>query len=218
MYFFQFHKILLYMLKRPDLLQLSVAEKDTLIAALFDQWDAMNQTMQVMRQTIQAMQSRIDVLEGPLRKDSHNSHKPPSSDVFGKKQADEAKSEERAIGRKRLVALRQAYESILREGEKDNPLSCIRKGARGKVKQTPAVNLLKRLRQQSEDVLRFLEDLTVRFDNNQAERDIRMSKLKQKISGGFRTVTGADAFAVIRSYAATLRKQKRYVFVALTGV
>ena len=45
-----------------------------------------------------------------------------------------------------------------------------------------------------------------------------MSKLKQKISGGFRTVTGADAFAVIRTYVATLRKQGRNVFAALTGV
>ena len=475
------------MLKRPDLSQLSVAEKDTLITALFDQLDAMSQTMQVMKQTIQVMQSRIDVLEGQLRKDSHNSHKPPSSDGFGKKrpkslressgrkpggqqghggstlkltrepdvvvshplppwcdacgeklptpglipirrqvfdlvkpvvqvtehlgyethctcgkhhrsrfpaeatapvqygpvikgalvyltqqqllpvartvqliedlygvalstgtvqtciaqaarqltpsyeqiaraireqpvvhfdetgqraearlrwlhvagtaqltwyfthdkrgqlamddarilpgfkgvavhdgwasyrdydcthalcnahhlreliyleettqqpwarkmidflraakkEADEAKSEEMLIGRKRLAYLRQTYESILREGERDNPWSRIRKGARGKVKQTPAVNLLNRLRRQSEEVLRFLEDLDVPFDNNQAERDIRMSKLKQKISGGFRTVTGADAFAVIRTYVATLRKQGRNVFTALTGV
>ena len=86
------------------------------------------------------------------------------------------------------------------------------------MQQTPAVNLLKRMRQHSEDVLRFLADLTVPFDNNQAERDIRMPKLKQKISGCFRTVAGADAFAVIRSYVATLRKQGRNVFEALTGV
>jgi transposase len=135
-----------------------------------------------------------------------------------KQEADEARNRQIPIGRKRLAHLRQRYESILRTGERANPLSSIRKGARGRVKQTPAVNLLKRLRQHSEDVLRFLEDLAVPFDNNQAERDIRMPKLKQKTSGCFRTITGADAFAVIRSYTATLRKQGRDVFDALVGV
>ena len=135
-----------------------------------------------------------------------------------KQEAHEAKSEQMPIARKRLVYLRQVYESILCEGEKANPLSSIRKGARGKVKQTPAVNLLKRLRQRSAEVLRFLEDPAVPFDNNQAERDIRMPKLKQKTSGCFRTIAGADAFAVIRSYIATLRKQGRDVFDALIGV
>jgi transposase len=135
-----------------------------------------------------------------------------------KQEADEARNRQIAIGRKRLAHLRQSYESILRRGERANPLSSIRKGARGRVKQTPAVNLLKRLRQHSEDVLRFLEDLAVPFDNNQAERDIRMPKLKQKTSGCFRTITGADAFAVIRSYTATLRKQGYDVFDALVGV
>jgi transposase len=135
-----------------------------------------------------------------------------------KKEADKAKSEELPIGPKRLGYLRRAYDAILSEGEKDNPLSCIRKRARGRVKQTPAVNLLRRMRRHSEDVLRFLTDLTVPFDNNQAERDIRMPKLKQKTSGCFRTIAGADAFAVIRSYVATLRKQGRNVFEALTGV
>jgi transposase len=134
-----------------------------------------------------------------------------------KQEADKAKSDHLPITPKRLGHLRQTYDSILCEGELANPLSSIRKGARGKVKQTPAVNLLKRLRQHSEDVLRFLEDLAVPFDNNQAERDIRMPKLKQKTSGCFRTIDGADGFAVIRSYLATLRKQGRDVFEALIG-
>ena len=135
-----------------------------------------------------------------------------------KQEADAAQVAQTPIGRARLVHLRQRYESILQEGEKANPPSSIRKGARGRVKQAPAVNLLKRLRQHSEDVLRFLENLAVPFDNNQAERDIRMPKLKQKTSGCFRTVAGADAFAVIRSYLSTLRKQGRNVFDALIGV
>ena len=70
--------ILRGMLTRPEVSRLSVSEKDTLIGALFDQVDGMSQAMQEMK-------ARIDVLEGRLRKDSHNSHKPPSSDGYGKK-------------------------------------------------------------------------------------------------------------------------------------
>lgn len=135
-----------------------------------------------------------------------------------RQEAGEAKSKQMPIDRQRLVYLRQAYESILYEGETANPVSDIRQAARGRVTQTPAVNLLKRLRRYAEDVLRFLEDLAVPFDNNQAERDIRMPKLKQKTSGCFRTVAGANDFSVIRSYIATLRKQGRDVFDALVGV
>ena len=65
-------------------------------------------------------------------------------------------------------------------------------------------------------VLRFLTDTRGPFDNNLAERDIRMPKLKQQTSGCFRTVTGAQSFCTIRSYLATLRKQGRDVFHALT--
>ncbi len=118
----------------------------------------------------------------------------------------------------RLAHLRRQYGAILTEGERDNPPSTQRPRRRGRIKQSPAVNLLIRLRQHAQDGLRFLADLRVPFDNNQAERDIRMPKLKQKISGCFRTVAGADSFAIIRSYLATLRKQGRNVFHALTSV
>ena len=93
---------------------------------------------------------------------------------------------------------------------------CSDREQRGRIKQSPAVNLLRRLREYADDVLRFLTDPRVPFDNNLAERDIRMPKLKQKTSGCFRTVTGAESFCTIRSYLATLRKQGRNVFHALT--
>jgi transposase len=134
------------------------------------------------------------------------------------KEANAAKDTHRTVSRNRLAHLRRQYGVILSEGERDNPPSIQRPPRRGRIKQSPALNLLIRLRQHTTDVLRFLADLRVPFDNNQAERDIRMPKLKQKTSSCFRTVAGAENFAIIRSYLSTLRKQDRNVFHALTSV
>jgi len=97
--------------------------------------------------------------------------------------------------------LRIRYDTTLIEAEAEagNPLRPRRPGARGRVKQSQACHLIWRLREHRNEVLRFLTDLRVPFDNNQAGRDLRMSKLKQKVSGCFRSETGGDAFAIIRS-------------------
>ena len=71
--------------------------------------------------------------------------------------------------------------------------------------------------ERKEDVLRFLVDPTVPFTNNQAERDIRMMKLRQKISGGFRSDQGAENFATIRSFISTAKKQGWEIIEALTS-
>ena len=131
--------------------------------------------------------------------------------------ADAAKRAQRPLARTPLSGLRRQYESLLTQGERDHPRRArTPPKQRGRVKQSPAVNLLLRLRQHADDVLRFLTDSRVPFDNNQAERDIRMPKLKQKTSGCFRTVTGAESFCTLRSYLSTLRKQGRNIFHALT--
>ena len=127
----------------------------------------------------------------------------------------------RAEGRKALHPLEVAdwktrYAAVLEEGylanPPDPPPEVSKKGRR---KQSPARNLLDRLSTHQDAVLAFLENFAVPFDNSLAERDIRMVKVQQKVSGCFRSVTGAHAFARIRGYLSTLRKQGMPVLTAL---
>jgi len=111
--------------------------------------------------------------------------------------------------------LHARYDAILDTAAQRNPPRLPPPGSKRRIKQSTAYNLVKRLREKREEVLRFITDLRVPFDNNQAERDMRMAKLKQKISGTFRTDTGIERFATIRSYLSTLHKQGADVFQAL---
>lgn len=114
----------------------------------------------------------------------------------------------------------QHYKAILRRGYRANPYDVVyrKPGQRGKQKQTPALNMLDRLTSHQEEVLAFLYDFNVPFDNNLAERDIRMTKVKQKISGCFRSVFGAQVFCRVRSYISTLKKQNLAVFEYLMKI
>jgi transposase len=85
----------------------------------------------------------------------------------------------------------------------------------GKRKRRVGHNLLIRLSDFKEDVLRFLTTPGVPFTNNQAEQDVRMMKVKQKISGGFRTTDGANNFAIIRGFISTKRKQNLNILNAI---
>jgi transposase len=100
------------------------------------------------------------------------------------------------------------YDLILAAGIAANPPPPSRPSGR-RPKRSAAVCLLDRLSAYRDQVTRFLTDFRVPFDNNQAERDIRMVKLQQKISGAWRTMTGAEAFCRLRSYIATARKHGR---------
>ena len=116
--------------------------------------------------------------------------------------------------------LRKLYQSIIRRGL-DFHLSLpplARKGNRGRVKRRVGHNLLLRLQNFSEDVLRFLNQVGLPFTNNQAERDLRMMKCKQKISGCFRRTERAVDFANIRSVLSTARKQNLNLFQVLADI
>jgi transposase len=78
--------------------------------------------------------------------------------------------------------------------------------------------LISRFAKYKQAILRFIHDPRVPFDNNQAERDIRMMKVKQKVSGTFRTMKGAEQFARIRGFISTLRKQNYDVLLSLIDV
>jgi transposase len=126
--------------------------------------------------------------------------------------------------RPRLYAqIERRYDAILAEGlafhETQSPLApAVPEGKprrRGRKKRRTGHNLLLRLDSRKQDVLRFLCDPAVPFTNNQAERDARMMKVKQKISGGFRCIDGATDFAVIRSFISTAKKQSWNVIQAI---
>jgi transposase len=123
-----------------------------------------------------------------------------------------------SLSEERQDHYRQSFNALITEGHFLNPpqeRNPTRANQRGRIRQSFAFNLLARLERYADQVWRFIADHRVPFTNNQAERDIRMPKLKQKVSGCFRSEDGLDAFCTIRSYLATLRKQSRPLFEAL---
>jgi transposase len=117
-----------------------------------------------------------------------------------------------------LAGYRAAYAQIITHGNQQNPPGATPTGKRGVIKQTPARNLLTRLDRDREDVLRFAHDFAVPFHNNRAERDIRMIKLQQKISGCWRTLTGAEHFLALRAYLSTASKNNQPITRVLTAL
>lgn len=117
--------------------------------------------------------------------------------------------------REQVLAL---FDQLIDRADQRVPRNHRQPGQRGRVAQSAARNLLDRIIDHKAAYLRFVTDFRVPFDNNLAERDLRMSKLQQKISGCFRTQSGAHIFCRIRGYISTLRKQGYDLLSALLSL
>jgi transposase len=117
-----------------------------------------------------------------------------------------------------IARISRRYDAALNAGFTVNPPPPSRRpGQRGRIKRGKALCLLDRLRDRIKETLLFLSDPDVPWENNQAERDIRMAKVQQKVSGGFRTEAGAVIFARCRSYLDTMRKQDQNILAGITA-
>jgi transposase len=135
-----------------------------------------------------------------------------------KKYIDEVKEQGNEIKEEDIESLKERYRRIIMKGIKENPppiKSKSQKGKKGRPRQSKAKNLLDRFIKFEEEILRFATDLKVPFENNQAERDLRMVRVQQKISGTFRTPQGADAFCRNRGYISTIMKNMMSVMDSL---
>lgn len=141
--------------------------------------------------------------------DGHRWAKELATTLVAMKQArDEAlQSQSPRVAKRRRSELEASYDQWIAKGLRAHPAVEKARVKRGRAKQSAEHNLLMRLREKKDEVLGFLREVGLPFDNNQAERDLRMMKVQQKISGCFRSEAGAKAFCVIRSYLATARKQ-----------
>lgn len=135
------------------------------------------------------------------------------------------KSKDRAIDQGKcqmskatIADYQNQYRQIIERGKRANPLPPKDHNKPRKIKRTKAQNLLRRLEEYEVEVLRFYTNFEVPFDNNLAERDLRMAKVKLKISGCFRTQQGADYFARLRSYISSAKKQGINILEALKNI
>lgn len=137
-----------------------------------------------------------------------------------KKAVDATSNTCNSLIKKQLQKFEKRYQRILNKGYAANPLENNPPGPkkRGRPKKSKARNLLERLDEHRKKALAFMYDFNVPFDNNLVERDVRMAKVQQKISGTFRSENGAKAFCRIRSYISTVRKNSLDVLEAIKDI
>jgi transposase len=147
------------------------------------------------------------------------------------KEGTQAKEEERLVAPEKVEAVEKKYDDIIRSGQKEiapfieewekvqeAKAKESGKKKRGKKSKPKSANLLDRFEKHKEAILMSLHHPEVPFDNNQAERDIRMIKVKQKVSGAFRTRDGANVFARIRGVISTARKRGLNILPTLVDI
>ena len=127
-----------------------------------------------------------------------------------------AQSKDKKLDDKTYANLQKRYRNIITRGEKQlPPIPPKPSGKRGKLAKSDAHNLWERLRDHEAAVLLFAKDSNVSFTNNRAEQDLRMSKVKQKVSGCFRTLIYAQAYCRISSYLQTMSNKGYNPLVAI---
>jgi transposase len=135
-----------------------------------------------------------------------------------KNSIDSVRGKQLELPKMQLEIYEQSYDRLIRLGLLANPLpeaDVNLPKRRGRTAKSPPRNLLERFRDHKDAVLAFMYDFKVPFDNNQAERDIRMMKVKMKVSGGFRSDQGAAMFCTVRTYLSTARKNGQRMLTAL---
>lgn len=163
---------------------------------------------------LRELQALIDIEQEPWARAMHRFLRPTCH------AANLARARERSWSPRFLAWLSARYERLLAPGfafhESQPPLGADLPTRRGRIRRRTGHNLLLRLRDHKEDTLRFLFDPRVPFTNNQAERDLRRMKVRQKISGGFRSDSGAQTFLTLRTVLSTARKQGWNILATLS--
>jgi len=136
-----------------------------------------------------------------------------------KEAVDTARITASSLSHQQIAAFEERYSQIIEAGMEENPSMPLSEpiAKRGRKKQSKAKNLLDRCQKYRNEILLFMNDFTIPFSNNQAERDIRMVKLQQKISGTFRSEDGAANFCRVRGYISTVKKHDIPVLASLVG-
>jgi len=134
-----------------------------------------------------------------------------------KKEVDSARLRLCLLSLNQIADFEARYAQIIEQGNRENPEpEYIRPaGKRGRKKHSKPRNLLNRFDKFHDEILAFMNDFSIPFDNNLAERDLRMMKVQQKISGTFRSIEGADWFCRIRGYVSTVRKNDKPVLASI---